>query len=96
MTTHGIPETDLAHIRTWAAATFPDTPGVHLRTALEIDGRHVTVVEFRPPWDNKDSPEWVSEPVARLVYVTSRKAWNLTVPTWTATTGATSPCPPGA
>lgn len=82
MTTPAVPETDLARIRKWAAATFPDTPGIDLRIALEIDGRHVTVVELRPPWDSKDSPEWVSEPVARLTYVTSRKAWNLTIPTW--------------
>lgn len=82
MTTPGVPETDLARIRKWAAATFPDTPGVDLRIALEIDDRHVTVVELRPPWDNKDSPEWVPEPVARLTYVTSRRAWNLSIPTW--------------
>jgi hypothetical protein len=44
-----MPETDLAHIRKWAAATFPDMPGVDLRIALEIDNGHVTVVELRPP-----------------------------------------------
>lgn len=80
MTTHSMPETDLARIRKWAAATFPDIPGVDLRIALKIDDRHVTVVELRPPWDNKESPEWVSEPVARLTYVVARKAWNLSIP----------------
>ena len=74
MTTPSMPETDLARIWKWAAATFPDMPGVDLRIALEIDDRHVTVVELRPPWDDKDSAEWVSESVARLTYITSRKA----------------------
>lgn len=77
-----IPEPDLARIRRWAAATFPDTPGEDLRIALETDGRHVTVVELRPPGDEKDSSEWDTTPVARLTYITSRKSWNLSIPTW--------------
>ena len=64
-----MPETDLARIRKWATATFPDVPGVDLRIALEIDGRHVTVVELRPPWDDKDSPEWVADVTAELVVI---------------------------
>ena len=54
-----MPQTDLARIRHLADAACPDMPGVDLRSAREIDNGHVTVVELRPLWDDKDSSEWV-------------------------------------
>lgn len=90
-----MPETDLARIRRWALHTFPHHPGDGLRVALEVTDRHVTIIEQRPPMDDVTSPDWDSEPVARLTYVLSRQAWTLSIATWDGRFTRYRPLPTG-
>jgi len=42
-----------------------------------VSGRDIIIVERRPPWSPDPGPEWTTDPVARLRYLTSRGVWRL-------------------
>jgi Protein of unknown function (DUF3024) len=48
-----------------------------VRYDMDVDGRWVTILECRPPWQEECGPESTGFPVARLRYTTARRAWSL-------------------
>lgn len=49
-----------------------------VRVEADVEDRHVTIVESRPPW-SKDTgaQEWTRNPIARLRYTASSGLWSL-------------------
>ena len=70
-----IPERDLLRIGRWCQAQSPDEYRNELRVECDIDARHVTIVEARPPWDG--AGDWIRVPIARLRYTASTAQWSL-------------------
>jgi len=76
-----LPETDLAHIERWVAREndrIPSHAAALVRIELDVDARHVTIFECRPPWqDEATEAEWSRTPVAQLRYTATRREWAL-------------------
>jgi hypothetical protein len=74
-------ETDIARINRWLRqknARIPPHARDVVRIEADFEGRSVTIVECRPPWDpERMRPEWTRLPVARLRYTKARQEWAL-------------------
>ena len=71
----GLPETDLARVRRWCRDRVPEDVRDQLRVEADLDTRHVTILECRPPWDGQG--EWTRLPVARLRFTKASGLWAL-------------------
>jgi hypothetical protein len=70
-----IPETDLFRIRRWAEQRVPKELWAELKVEADVEPRHVTIVEVRPPWDGHG--EYTRFPIARLRYTAATGLWSL-------------------
>ena len=59
-----IPETDLHRIQRWCRDRVPEHLWSQVKVEADVEPRHVTIVEVRPPWDG--SGERTRFPIARL------------------------------
>lgn len=71
----GLPETDLARVRRWCRDRVPDHLRDQVRVEVDVDARHLTVLECRPPWDGQG--DWTRLPVARLRFTKATGLWTL-------------------
>ncbi len=71
----GLPEVDLARVHKWCAGRVPEDLLDQMRVEADVDVRHVTIVECRPPWDGKG--DWERNPVARLRFTKKTGLWSL-------------------
>lgn len=44
---------------------------------MDVTGRHLTIVECRPPWRVDDGGGWTRFPIARLRYTKTTRLWTL-------------------
>lgn len=70
-----IPETDLFRIRRWVERRVPKELWAELKVGADVEPRHVTIVEVRPPWDGLG--EHTRFPIARLRYIAATGLWSL-------------------
>lgn len=70
-----IPETDLFRIRRWAEQRVPKELWAELKVEADVEPRHVTIAEVRPPWDGRG--EHTRFPIARLRYTAATGLWSL-------------------
>ncbi len=70
-----IPETDLFRIRRWAEQRVPKELWPEVKVEADLEPRHVTIVEVRPPWDGRG--EHTRFPIARLRYTAATGLWSL-------------------
>jgi hypothetical protein len=70
-----IPQTDLFRIRRWAEQRVPKELWPELKVEADVEPRHVTIVEVRPPWDGRG--EHTRLPIARLRYTAATGLWSL-------------------
>lgn len=71
------PETDVMRVEEWCRGRVPEDMRNRVRVECEVAGRDVTIVERHPPWAPQAGPNWSTNPVARLRYLTSRGVWRL-------------------
>jgi uncharacterized protein with HEPN domain len=71
----GLPETDLARVRCWCRDRVPDHLRDQVRVEVDVDARHLTLFECRPPWDGQG--DWTRLPVARLRFTKATGLWTL-------------------
>lgn len=70
-----LPETDLARVWRWCRDRVPDDLRDQVKVEVEVDARHLTIVECRPPWDGLG--DWTRLPVARLRFTKRTGLWSL-------------------
>ena len=70
-----IPETDLRRIQTWCRRRVPEHLWPQVKVEADVDPRHVTIVEVRPPWDGVGEP--TRSPIARLRYTVATGLWSI-------------------
>ena len=46
-----IPATDLLRIKLWCRERVPEHLWPQVKVEADVEPRHVTIVEVRPPWD---------------------------------------------
>ena len=73
----GLPETDVARVQRWCRARVPEHVRDEVRVEADVAGRHLTIVECRPPWRAEFGPEWTRFPIARLRYTKATRLWSL-------------------
>jgi hypothetical protein len=73
----GLPETDVARVQRWCRARVPEHVRDEVRVEADVAGRHLTIVECRPPWRAEFGPEWTRFPIARLRYTQGTRLWSL-------------------
>ena len=61
----------------WCRARVPERVRNEVRVEADVAGRHVTIVECRPPWRADFGPEWTRLPIARLRYTKATGMWSL-------------------
>ncbi len=64
-------------MRRWCVRRVPDHVRNRVRVECEIASRHLTIVECRPPWDERVGAEWTRAPVARFRYTKAQQTWTL-------------------
>ena len=72
-----LPETDVARVQRWCRARVPEHVRDEVRVEADAPGRHLTIVECRPPWRADFGPEWTRFPIARLRYTKATRLWSL-------------------
>lgn len=72
-----LPELDIARVRAWCRQRVPERLHDQLRVECDLDARHVTIYETRPPWGPDMGTAWTRFPVARLRYTRTNQAWTL-------------------
>ena len=75
MARRGMSEADIARVRAWCDTMTPAHLRDQVRIECEIGARHVTIVDRRPGWPDKDDSEWTTLPVARLRF--ENAVWSL-------------------
>jgi len=70
-----IPETDLHRIQLWCRDRVPKHLWPQVKVEADVEPRHVTIVEARPPWDGVG--EHTRFPIARLRYTASTGLWAI-------------------
>lgn len=70
-----MPQTDLARIHRWCDARVPAHLWPQVKVEADVDTRHVTIVEVRPPWDGVG--DHTRFPICRLLWTQSRREWSL-------------------
>jgi hypothetical protein len=74
----GIPDLDVARVRRWCEERVPIRIRSELRVEVDVEPRHLTIVECRPPWrPNDPNREWTRFPIARLRYTKSSRTWTI-------------------
>jgi Protein of unknown function (DUF3024) len=73
----GLPELDITRVRRWCEQRIPPHARDQVRVECDVDPRHLTIVECRPPWREGIGPEWTRFPIARLHYTKSTRSWSL-------------------
>jgi uncharacterized protein with HEPN domain len=71
----GMPDTDVARVRQWCRIRVPAHLQDQVRVEVDIDVRHLTIVECRPPWNGVG--DWTRLPVARLRFTKVTGLWSL-------------------
>jgi hypothetical protein len=74
-TVTGLPETDVARVRRWAHQRVPAHLHGQVRVEVDVEQRHLTIVESRPPWDGVS--DWTRFPIARLRFTKHSGLWSL-------------------
>jgi hypothetical protein len=59
----GLPEPGIARVRRSCSSAFPGMPATGVRVECEVGPRHLTIVEYRPPWHQGAGSEWTRFPV---------------------------------
>jgi hypothetical protein len=78
MPTDGLPDLDVARVQRWCDARVPPHIRDELRIEVDVEPRHLTIVECRPPWHPDDADrEWARSPIARLRYTKSDRIWTI-------------------
>ena len=70
-----VPETDLARVRRWCAASVPARVRNEVRVEHHVRGRSVTLCETRVPWDGVG--DWTHHGFAQLRYRPDSADWAL-------------------
>ncbi|MBA2478219.1 MAG: DUF3024 domain-containing protein [Sporichthyaceae bacterium] len=70
-----IPETDLLRIQFWCRERVPEHLWPQVMVEADLEPRHVTIVEVRPPWDGVG--EHTRFPIARLRYTAITGQWSI-------------------
>ncbi|HEY1762584.1 MAG TPA: DUF3024 domain-containing protein [Acidimicrobiales bacterium] len=73
----GVPELDLRKIRNYAAKVVPRDLQDRIRMEVDVRGKTVTIVEYRPPWRAVVDSGWTRQGVARLKYDLESTKWSL-------------------
>ena len=73
----GLPETDVARVQRWCRDKVPVRVRDEVRVEVDVAGRHLTIVECRPPWQADMGAEWTRFPIARLRYTKATGVWSL-------------------
>ena len=63
----GLPELDIVRVRRWCGQRVPEHARDQVRVECDISPRHLTIVEYRPPWRQGIGPEWTRGRERRLV-----------------------------
>lgn len=72
-----LPDLDVARVGRWCDERVPDHVRDQVRVECDVGPGHVTIVERRPPRDEKASGEWTRFPIARLRYTKADNSWTL-------------------
>ncbi len=75
-----LPDTDVGRVRRWVAArndALPKRARGQIRFEVDVAGRHLTVLECRPPWRPEYGPDWTRLPVVRFHYAAARREWAI-------------------
>lgn len=70
-----IPETDVLRIRRWCRERVPEHLWSQVKVEADVESRHVTIVEVRPPWDGVG--DHTRFPIARLRYTAATGQWSI-------------------
>lgn len=70
-----LPETDLHRIARWCRDRVPEHLWPELKVEADVEPRHVTIVEVRPPWYGVD--DHTRFPIARPRYTASTGQWAI-------------------
>lgn len=70
-----IPETDLLRIQHWSRERVPQHLWPQVKVEADVEPRHVTIVEVRPPWDGVG--DHTRFPIARLRYTATTGQWSI-------------------
>ena len=70
-----INDLDLARIKKWCDAQWPEQLWHHAKVEADVNGNTVTLVEVRPPWNGEG--EHTRFPIARLRYTQATGLWQL-------------------
>lgn len=68
-----IPETDLLRIQLWCRERVPEHLWSQVKVEADVEPRHVTIVEVRPPWDGVG--DHTRFPIARLRHTSTTGQW---------------------
>jgi hypothetical protein len=69
------PETDLHRIELWCRERVPERLWPQVKVEADVEPRHVTIVEVRPPWNGLG--EHTRFPIARLRYTARTGLWSI-------------------
>jgi Protein of unknown function (DUF3024) len=70
-----IPETDIHRIQLWCRERVPKHLWPQVKVEADVEPRHVTIVELRPPWNGVG--DHTRFPIARLRYTSSTGLWAI-------------------
>lgn len=70
-----LPETGVHRITLWCRDRVPEHLWPELKVEADVEPRHVTIVEVRPPWDGVG--EHTRFPIARLRYTATSGQWAI-------------------
>ncbi len=73
----GLPELDVARVVKYCESRVPGNLRHEIRVECDIEPRHLTICECRPPWREDLGPEWTRFPIARLCYTKKTGLWTL-------------------
>jgi hypothetical protein len=73
----GLPETDVVRVQRWCRTRVPEHVRDEVRVEVDVNERHLTIVECRPPWRDEAGAEWTRFPIARLRYTKATRLWSL-------------------
>lgn len=68
---------DVARVARWCRARVPARVRDQVRVEAHVSGRHVTIVECRPPWREDMGAQWSQSPIARLRFTKATGMWSL-------------------
>jgi Protein of unknown function (DUF3024) len=70
-----IPKTDIHRIQLWCRERVPEQLWPQVKVEADVEPRHVTIVEVRPPWNG--TGDHTRFPIARLRYISSTGLWAI-------------------